>query len=746
MKISRYILCFCIAAAIFSQACGSDKEILVKSSGNKIDVYYGGKIRLQGGHFLLQSKDISVIKIKEKNGAYSFFSAEDNSKIKPVVINVKKASNSPVVTFFLSPNENQSVKGRDFSGFFFDRVPGFNQGVMLWRYGPWNSWSEPIRIDSISNLKDYDIQFFYWQCSDGTYGAAMPLSGEGYRTTLGRENELFGSKSVCYLDNIKKDYIPQMAVGFGKNPYQLFASLYKEGLKKIGKKDNIIGAKTFPKVLENIGWCTWNGSEEGRNLNAEFLLNAAKDFKTANFPVKWFLVDDGWFNNSDSKLNSFQPDKTKFPNGFKPVIDKLKREYKLSDFGIWHAYDGYWQGINPDSELGREYKKDLFSWKEKIRPDIDSSGLRTCYFISPFAKSLNKFYEDFHKYLKSEGFSFIKVDNQLETERMAVNNFPIFTGAAKYHEALISSAKKYFNNTIINCMDMTPDAYLNFGATAVARSEDDYSPAFEKGHTGNFWMEKAAEHIQQAVYNSLYFSQMVYCDFDMLESINPNAVYHAVARAINNGPVYITDKIGEHNYDVLSPLVYSDGKILRSGKPLLPAEDCLFQVKQPKPFKAFSMDGNTGLLGIWNCADSNEVKGTFKPSDVFSIKGEKFVIYEYFSKSLKVAGRDEDIPVALNGFGYKLFYIVPLINNNAVIGLVNKYNAPAAVLNSEITVKEIKALLYEGGTFAAYVNSRPLSAEADGKDVPFDFSNGLVTINIPVIEKSKHIQLDIKLN
>ena len=62
---------------------------------------------------------------------------------------------------------------------------------------------------------------------------------------------------------------------------------------------------------------------------------------------------------------------------------------------------------------------------------------------------------------------------------------------------------------------------------------------------------------------------------------------------------------------------------------------------------------------------------------MFSIKGEKFVIYEYFSKSLKVAGRDEDIPVALNGFGYKLFYIVPLINNNVVIGLVNKYNAPA---------------------------------------------------------------------
>jgi len=238
---------------------------------------------------------------------------------------------------------------------------------------------------------------------------------------------------------------------------------------------------------------------------------------------------------------------------------------------------------------------------------------------------------------------------------------------------------------------------------------------------------------------------MVYCDFDMFESINPNAGYHALARAINNGPVYITDKTGEHNFDVLSPLVYSDGKILRSGKPLLPVEDCLFQVRQIKPFKAFSMDGNAGLLGIWNCADSNEIKGYFKPLDVHNIKGDKFVVYEYFGKTVKVAGRDDEIPVTLNGFGYKLFYIIPLVKNNAVIGLVNKYNAPAAILNSKINGNEIKVVLYEGGEFAAYVNSMPVSAAADGKAIPFNFSNGLVTINIPLTKNSKHVHLDIKL-
>jgi len=294
-------------------------------------------------------------------------------------------------------------------------------------------------------------------------------------------------------------------------------------------------------------------------------------------------------------------------------------------------------------------------------------------------------------------------------------------------------------------MDMTPDAYLNFGKTAFARSEDDYYPAYEKGRTNNFWMERAAYHILEAVYNSLYFSQMVYCDFDMFESINPNAEYHAIARSINNGPVYITDKTGEHNYNVLSPLVYSNGKLLRSGAPLLPAQDCLFLVQQPKPFKAFSMDGSAGLLGIWNCVDSNEVKGIFKPSDVYKIKGEKFVVYEYFSKKILIADKDQEIPVSLNGYGYKLYYIIPLVHNNAVIGLVNKYNAPAAVLKSKITENEIQALIYEGGEFAAYINHRPLSLKVGGIEVPFNFSDGLVTAKIPLAGKSKHVYINIKL-
>ena len=719
----------------------TDSTVSVKESHNKLDVYYGGKVRLEGGHFLLQSRNVHVKKVSEENSTYSF-----KTNAKPVDVSVKSNPNAPIVCFFLSPNGNESKNGKDYLGIFFDKIPGFEKGLTLWRYGPWNSWTKPLRIKNINQMKNWDVQFFYWQYSDGLYGAAMPLSGQGYRTTLGQERNSFGAKSVSYFNKMNKENIPQMAVGFGKDPYQLFATLYKEGLEAIGKGDNLLANKTFPKIFDGIGWCSWNASNEGKNLNDSLLVNSAKSFAEGKFPVKWFLVDDGWFDNTDSKLNSLHPDKKKFPDGFAPVIQKLKKDYGIADVGVWSTLNGYWQGINPSSELGKEYKNDLFSWKEKVRPDLPKSKMRTCYFISPESKSLNEFYDNFYGYLKGQGFSFVKIDNQLVTERMAVNNFPIFEGAEKYHKALNAAVAKNFNNTIINCMDMTPDAYLNFGSTAVARAEDDYYPAYNKTQSYKFVMDKAVGHVTQAAFNSLYFSQMVYPDFDMFESISPSAELHAMTRAINNGPVYITDKINEHNFKVLFPLVYSDGKILRASKPLLPTEDCLFRAQDSTQFKAFSMDGNVGLLAIWNIPNITGTIGRFRPTDVYQIKGQQFAVYEYFRKEFIIVNSDQQIQFLPDNIPYRLYYLIPMSHGSAVIGLVNKYNAPAAVLNSKVSLNEVTATIYEGGNFAAFIRKRPSMVKVNGKEHPFVYQNGMLNVDIAVEGTSKPVNIDILLN
>ncbi|HTY59531.1 MAG TPA: Sip1-related alpha-galactosidase, partial [Bacteroidota bacterium] len=251
-------------------------------------------------------------------------------------------------------------------------------------------------------------------------------------------------------------------------------------------------------------------------------------------------------------------------------------------------------------------------------------------------------------------------------------------------------------------------------------------------------------HVLQAAYNALYFSQMVYPDFDHFQSHNPNALFHAIARAINDGPIYVTDDIGEGNFDVLRPLIYSDGRIIRSDEPLLPALDCLFQVQDPQPFKCFSRSGSAGLLGIWNCADADSVSGVFRPSDVHGIQGERFAVYERIGGVLTYAGRDQALPVSLGRLGCRLYYIVPLTGGMAPLGLIEKYNAPATLLRSDVHDGVIGALVYEGGKFAAVGPRAPARVTADGIDVPFTYSGTLIVAQIPPGVKKGGIDVRIR--
>jgi hypothetical protein len=278
------------------------------------------------------------------------------------------------------------------------------------------------------------------------------------------------------------------------------------------------------------------------------------------------LVDDGWFQHDDKRLQSYMPHEKQFPRGFKPMINKLKKDYGIKYMGVWHTFNGLWNGIDPNSALGKQFAPALFSWQQKERPDKEDAPIKTYHFVKPDSDSLNVFYDNWHRYMKGEGFYFVKVDNQLVAEKMSVNNYPIFTLSDSMHRALYRSVNKYFNGAAINCMDMTADAYLNFGSSAIARTSEDYFP-YEAGETYNLQRGNAAAHVLQAIYNSIYFGQMVYPDFDLFQSHNPNATFHAIARAINCGPIYITDNIGEQNFEVLRPLIYADGRIIKAQLP-----------------------------------------------------------------------------------------------------------------------------------------------------------------------------------
>jgi raffinose synthase len=692
----------------------ANAKTIVTNTQGEVKIVWNNIERLNGGKGMVQGNNDSIsVRTEVRNG---------------------------VALFSVSGKNAGSVKN-EFTGLFFKNIPGLGKGVAFWRYKPWNSWTKPVAVTDATKMESWDVQFFYWQYADKTYGAAVPLSGHGFRTTLGSEGGQWGSKAVSYADNKDNRVVPAMAVAFGSNPYELFERIYRVSLEYMGKGNNLRKNKVLPAQFNYFGWCTWNSSDNGKNLNEEHVIESVKTFTSHQFPLGWVLIDDGWFQHKGGQLASFQPDPQKFPNGFKSMINRLKKECGTRYTGIWHAFDGYWNGIDPGSELGLQYKDQLFSWTQKERPDIDSSPSKTYYFIRPGSDSLRTFYDKWHRYLKKEGFDFLKVDNQSVTERMAVNNYPLFSLSESMHKALYLSANKYFNGAVINCMDMTAESYLNLGSSAVARAVEDYFP-YEQKENYNMQRGNAAAHVVQAIYNSIYFSQMAFPDFDMFESYNPNAVFHALARTLNNGPVYITDKPGRQDFDILKKMVFKDGRVIRSETSLLPTEDCLFQLQEPQLFKAFSRVRNTGLLAVFNAADADVAEGSVKPSDIPGIAGTRFVLYDYFNDKGISVNRNERLPVKLPRLGYGLFFVLPLKNGFAPIGLVNKYNAPASIQTEKWNGHTVSINVYEAGLFKAYADKKPTRVLVSGKPAAFSFENNIIEININEMQDKPVITIE----
>jgi raffinose synthase len=728
MKV-RIILGVLFLTAAFLFSCKGklmQNEVAVKLSDSSISVSWNGEMRLTGGLPGFQGSHPKFTLVQSRGSSFIFLTDRDTCQIR-----VHKTCFDNVICFSSSLGMHSDSEPENWKGILFSGIPGYKQGLALWRYKPWNSWSKPVKINQIADLQDWDIQFFYWQNNDGSYGAVLPLGGNGFRTTLGKEDSSFAAKSVRMGETEHVDTIPAMALGFGNDPYLLFSQVFEAGMKAMGKETNLRTRKSFPEILSYLGWCSWNASDMGSALREKLFTKTAGEYQKQHVQLGWMLVDDGWFNHTGNQLNSMDPDPRKFPGGFREMNRKLKEKYGIRHMGVWHAFNGYWNGINPVSPLGKEYFKELFSWTQKERPDISDSPMMTYWFIKPESDSLYSFYSRWHRWMKKQGFSFVKVDNQLVTERMAVNNYPLFSLSEKMHEALYRSIDEQFDGTVINCMDMTTEAWQNFGSSAVGRSVEDYFVyTLEEGY--DLQRGNAAAHITQALYNTIYFGQVVWPDFDIFQSHNPNAGMHAIARALSGGPVYLSDKPEQIRGDVILPLIYSNGKIIRADQPPRLTDDCLFQVQSPLPLKAYTFAGNAALMGVFNMADTDSVQGFFSTGQLRGLQGREFLLYEYFSKTHRIIRSGDEIMIHLGRLGYQYYAIIPVSSGCAVLGLTDKYNAPLTCSNIKQVNDGIGFTLAEGGACALYVPGPPEEVTTNKKKfAAFSYQNHWLVLDIP---------------
>lgn len=145
-------------------------------------------------------------------------------------------------------------------------------------------------------------------------------------------------------------------------------------------------------------------------------------------------------------------------------------------------------------------------------------------------------------------YQYHSVQSMLDTFVSAESRRDLIT---TYLDVWTATTSRYFASRAISCMSQIPQClfYSQLSQRTprfVVRNSDDYYPEIPASHP---W------HIFSNAHNSLitqYLNSIP--DWDMFQTVHEYSGYHAAARCISGGPVYITDVPGRHDLDLINKI------------------------------------------------------------------------------------------------------------------------------------------------------------------------------------------------
>ncbi|CAK4033528.1 glycoside hydrolase family 36 [Lecanosticta acicola] len=501
---------------------------------------------------------------------------------------------------------------------------------------------------------------------------------------------------------------------------------------------------------DGLTYCTWNAL--GQNLTAQKIYDALDDLSKNNINVTNLIIDDNWqsLNKGETQFlrgwQGFEADRDGFPEGMKATTTEIrKRHPNINHIAVWHALMGYWGGIDPNGWIAKNYK----TIEVEKEPGVAGGT-----FTVVAADDIGRMYNDFYSFLSSSGVDSVKTDAQFfldlllhAPDRRALTQ--------EYQDAWTIAHLRHLGSRAISCMSQTPQILFHSSLPRnkprlLMRNSDDFFPEVEASHP---W------HIFCNAHNSLLMQHMnALPDWDMFQTSHDWAGFHAAARCVSGGPIYFTDKPGEHNIKLLNQMTAQTprGKtvILRPhtiGKASDPynAYDALALLKIGT-YVGFARTG-TGILGVFNVCGQH-LSEFVSLSDFPGTEEGEYVVGSFLSGEvsqpmqrreptalvgleLETAGWD-----VLSAYALRRFRVQKQDVGVAMMGLLGKMTGSAAVSGLDIYVEEngrlriwtsLKAL----GVLGLYLTDLP------GRSVAQDMMIMIFGKPIPVGCVKKHKQV-----
>ena len=297
---------------------------------------------------------------------------------------------------------------------------------------------------------------------------------------------------------------------------------------------------------------TWNSL--GQRLTAEKIYTALDTLDENDITITSLIIDDNWQSidyEGDGQFQhgwvDFEAEPNDFPDGLRDMVQKIRlKHHSIKHVAVWHALLGYWGGISPKGKLASKYKTIEVMREEYLRRNFPMGGKMTI-----IAKDdVHRFYEDFYYFLRNSGIDAVKTDAQFMPD-MWTSSLVRRDHIKTYIDAWTQSTLRYFGEKAISCMSQTPTMlfYSLMASNRPAflfRNSDDYSPDVPSSQT---W------HVFANACNALFTRHLnVLPDWDMFQTLHDYSGFHAAARCVSGGPIYITDVPGQHDVDLIAKM------------------------------------------------------------------------------------------------------------------------------------------------------------------------------------------------
>lgn len=552
-----------------------------------------------------------------------------------------------------------------------------------------------------------EAQIALFSLKDGRCLALLPLPGRGCVSWLKAEEngKLLLETGTLGTAPFREKAVPRLCWAVGNNPGEACRLAWQKvfSCASLSGETASRSKKTYPEAFRYLGWCSWE--QYKKNISMKLLLDVVQRIKNSPLPIRWILVDDGFQQQQDLRLKSFDVNPHTFPNGWSPLI--AQKGSKIRWMGLWHCYFGLWNGIDPDNDLGTTLNKGFVRQGPALYPGST-------------AQATQAFYKAFMGSVRQAEFDFVKIDVQTEYLKKLLGQPNPAQMNVRASQALEETCRN-LKLGLINCMAHGPVNMFYTKYSAVTRCSIDYA-------LGD--ANQAKSHIYQSYANTLWLGQTVWPDHDMFHSSDFRCGrLMAVSKALSGGPVYLSDAPENFKADLIMPLCDGSGQIYRPLAPGVPLPDSVFmnpfdagrafRVAAPLPNGCAAVavynltrEGNAVSSGVYS-EDYRLSAALLSPAEkkAWQTLSDGLVCFDWHKqKGEKLKNRSM---VELTGFSDRLFLLAPIVNGWAVIGKSNKYLAPCAVLPGiRYDSKKLSLALEESGPLVVWsAEGKPVSSD-----------------------------------